>query len=60
MMVTGRTIPGQAERVLCINPVGVVVPEKMAVVLGAGAANVNAIETRTYSTFQSLGGNTEC
>jgi len=61
MMVTNTsTAPGQMQRTLCVDPNGVTVPEKIAVHIGQAASDASAIETRTYDTIQSLGGDTRC
>ncbi|MBC7565271.1 type II secretion system protein [Candidatus Saccharibacteria bacterium] len=60
MMVVGNVIPGQSQRTVCVDPNGVTVPEKVAVYIGQSASDASAIETRTNTTIQSLGGDTKC
>jgi prepilin-type N-terminal cleavage/methylation domain-containing protein len=60
MMIVGESVPGQQARTICIEPSGVAIPEKMALFIAAGANGSGSIETRSYSTIVSLGGDTEC
>jgi type II secretory pathway pseudopilin PulG len=60
MMVTGLTVPGQRQRTLCLQPSGVIVPEIVAIYLAAGANGPSSVETRSYSTILSFGGDTRC
>jgi len=61
LLVEGTaTIPGQSARSVCINPDGVVVPERFALFINEAATGATSIETRTNNTTKDLGGTTEC
>lgn len=56
----GDTIPGQAGRALCVDPMGITTFGSTSVYINSFASGSNAIETRTNDAFKSLGMNTEC
>ena len=60
MVEDTNAIPGQAQRTVCIEPDGVTVPEKFALSIGQAANGSTSIETRTFATIQSLGGDSKC
>lgn len=62
MMTTSltQTNPGQGARVVCIEPVGITVPEKLSVYIAAGASGASSIETRSKVLLQDIGLDTEC
>lgn len=54
------TNPGQGARVICVEPGGVNVPEKLAIYIGAGASTANAVEVRSAALFEAAREDTRC
>ncbi|HRN90596.1 MAG TPA: hypothetical protein PK265_01125 [Candidatus Saccharibacteria bacterium] len=49
------------KRTICVDSAnGLAVGNKLAVFIDANATNSSAVETRSYQTIQSLGGNSKC
>lgn len=60
MLVAGASIPGQAERTICVDPNGLLITSKLAIFIHSFATNSSAIESRSNDIIQSLGGDTRC
>ena len=60
MVEDSSTVPGQAERVICIDPNGVGVPERLAIYIGKAASGLGAIEVRSWLTIEQNGGDSKC
>lgn len=64
MMVVGNSIPGQAQRFLCVDPSpgssGLTVPEKLSVTIDRGASAPSAVEIRTQNVNKDLGQASSC
>lgn len=53
-------IRGRDERILCVNPNGLITGSNMSVVINRHASNGNAIETRSNEWLQQMGRDTRC
>jgi len=64
MMVASNSVPGQAQRFLCVDPSpgtnGLTVPEKLSVMVDQAASAPSGIETRTQSINQGLRQDSSC
>ena len=64
MMVASNSVPGQAQRFLCVDPSpgtnGLTVPEKLSVTVDQAASAPSGIETRTQSINQGLRQDSSC
>lgn len=56
MVASTAVVPGQAQRVICVDANGVSVPDKIAIYISQAASSASAIETRTNATLEALGG----
>ena len=54
MMVVGPTVPGQKRQTICIDPNGIIVPEKIAIYINEAANGPSSIESRTNATTDAL------
>lgn len=59
MVADTAAIPGQEQRTLCVDSSGSG-PEVLAVYIDQAASGPTSIETRSYATIVSLGGDTKC
>lgn len=60
MIANTGTVPGQMARTICIDPSGVVVPEKLALYIASAANGASSVEARSDGVIASLGGDTKC
>lgn len=60
MLVEGNAVPGQGERIVCINSNGFFVGDDRSVVIGRFAAVPSAIETSTNEIIANEGRDTRC
>lgn len=54
------TVPGQAARILCVDPNGVGVPDRLAIYIGQAADGPGAIESRSQLVIEQNGGDSKC
>lgn len=61
MQTTVTSSPGQGPRTVCLDPGGgLIVPEKLAVYIGAGASGPGSIEVRSKALTAAANGDTQC
>lgn len=60
MIVSGNTVPGQAQRIVCVTSNDLLVTDDYSVIIGSFAAVPNAIETATNVLLEQQGVNTRC
>lgn len=60
MIVASDTIPGRAERTICIDPNGTAITDSIAVYIAPYATGPSAIETRSNAIMESLGSESRC